>query len=105
MLSLFCAAAAFTAPLTVRHNSAVTVTMDGSWRRSYNGRVGGAVATPSAAPTGTMSVEQCCTFMGMNPAESIAAKAAYLSSKGVSEFIITQATCCSALDQFGPVKG
>ena len=52
-----------------------------------------------------MTVEQCCTFMGMNPSETIDAKAAFLKSKGVSDFAIAQAVCCSSLDRFGAVKG
>jgi len=52
-----------------------------------------------------MTVEQCCTFMGMDPSETIDAKAAFLRSKGVSDFAIVQAVCCSSLDRFGAVKG
>jgi len=88
---------------------------DDGWRRSYDGKGGSTTlwsvpggsavaAVATAAPSGEMTIEQCCTFMYQNDDASIEEKAAFLKSKGVSDFTIAQATCCSALDRFGVVN-
>ena len=89
--------------LLVAQSAALTVTAragsismaDTSWRRSYNGRVGGAApaAAAPAAASGSMGVAAACKFMEANPAVSFADKRAFLLSKDVSEFVIAQAAC------------
>uniref|UniRef100_A0A7S2JNA7 Uncharacterized protein n=1 Tax=Haptolina brevifila TaxID=156173 RepID=A0A7S2JNA7_9EUKA len=114
MLAAIALAVAFTTPLSVRSGSAVSATMmSDDWRRSYDGKGGGATlwsvpggsaAATASAPSGAMTIEQACTFMYANDDATIEEKAAYLKSKGVSDFIIAQSTCCSALDRFGVVN-
>lgn len=104
---LFCAlfgtCHGFAAPMSrasVSVSRSSSISMDTSWRRSYDGRGGAAVAAPSAssAPSGTMSVPQACAFMAANPSTSYEAKKAFLSSKGVPAFVIAQAECAAPAD-------
>lgn len=102
---------AFFAPASVASATRTAgVSMDTSWRRSYNGKAGGAaVAAPAAAaaaPSGSMSIAQACKFMEIADG-SVESKAAFLASKGVDAFTIAQAGCTSLgqYDCFGPVKG
>jgi len=64
-----------------------------------------AAAAPAAIIESALKVQQVCTFMYANDDTTIEEKAAYLKGKGVSDFVIAQATCCSMLDRFGPVLG
>lgn len=89
--------------LLVAQSAALTVTAragsismaDTSWRRSYNGRVGGAApaAAAPAAASGSMGVAAACKFMEANPSVSFAEKKAFLQSKGVSELVIASSAC------------
>ena len=97
---LVATAAAFTAPISSRGavSRVSSVSMDGSWRRSYDGKGGVAPAAASAAPSGSMSVAQACVFLQSAGVAStpFAAKKAFLESKGVSTFVISQAACTTA---------
>jgi len=61
-----------------------------------------AAAAPAAIES-ALNVQQACTFLYANDDVTIEEKAAYLKGKGISDFVIAQATCCSMLDRFGPV--
>ena len=104
-------AAAFQAPLSALPSSRTgAVTMDDSWRRSYDGKgtgVGGGSATASApsAPSGSMSTTQALAFMQSLGDTPLADKIAFLESKGVSKKVIEDSVCVSPLDRFGPVQG
>lgn len=92
---------AFTAPIAVARAPAINMQMtDFSWRRSYNGKVGGAAPSPpaAAAPSGGMSVAQACIFMADPSLESVsfADKKSFLLSKGVSSFVITESACTAS---------
>jgi len=96
--ALVASASAFSGPLSTVASRTAAPTMqmtDFSWRSTYNGKMPGeGVVTPTAAaPSGSMSVPQACTFMAMAPSVSFEEKKAFLLSKGVSEFVITEAAC------------
>ena len=105
--SMICAASAFSGPVSVVQASTAgrtaAVSMDGSWRRSYDGRgsgVGGASApAAAAAPAGAStdgskaSVTGVMSFMVANPSISFAEKKAFLLDMGVSEILIAQSAC------------
>ena len=71
--------------------------MDGSWRRSYDGKggVAPAAAAAPAAATGSMGVAEACTFMADASVAGVSfeAKKAFLAGKGVSAFVIAEAAC------------
>ena len=48
------------------------------------------------APIEGLSVAQACMFFAANPSVDAAEKKAFLASKGVSEFVITQAECTAS---------
>merc|ERR1719487_1715862 len=97
-------ASAYQAPVAARGGvaRASRVSMDNSWRRSYNGQGGGAVATPSAPSTvqGLLSVQQACKFMADPSLDKvdIEEKKAFLASKGISDFVIAQSSCTAPED-------
>ena len=95
--TLVASASAFNGPMAARPSaSRAAVSMDGSWRRSFDGRgsfAPGAGAPGTSAVTGGMSVPAACKFMESEPSVSFAAKKAFLLEKGVPEFVIIEAAC------------
>ena len=84
-------AVAFHAPVSrVSTSRTSAISMDNSWRRSYDGK-GGA----SSGSTGGLSVAQACAFFAANPSVDASEKVSFLKSKGVSAFVIAQAECTS----------
>ena len=82
---------AFHAPMTrVTNSRSSAISMDNSWRRSYDGKGG---AGGAAAASGSMSVGQACAFFAANPSIDASQKKAFLQSKGVSAFVIAQSEC------------
>ena len=87
-----CQLAAFMAPPVVASRSRVSTIQasETSWRRSYDGKGGVAVAS-----SGGMTVAEACKFMA-DPSlasASVADKNAFLASKGVDAFVIAQSEC------------
>ena len=68
-----------------------------------------AAEEPAAEESSAMTVAQAAAFMqdASLTGTSAEAKAAFLESKGVDSFVITQAACTSlgAYDAFGPIQG
>ena len=85
--TLGASASAFNGPMAARPSaSRAAVSMDGSWRRSFDGRgsfAPGAGAPGTSAVTGGMSVPAACKFMEANPDEK---NASFCGRKTVEKF-------------------
>merc|ERR1711988_1802161 len=77
---------------------------DFSWRSTFNGKPKGqefdGLVVSTGAGAGVMDVPAACKFMADPSLDSVspADKIAYLTSKGVSAFIIAQAECTAPED-------